>query len=286
MATSAQTLIDRTRRFLRDWPSFDSLTASMTSSTTTMTVADSSVYKTNWLVEIGSELLRVKAQPTSLTVTVARSQLGSTAATHASGDSILVQPQFYVTEILDALNNGIDAAFPYLYKEVLDTSLSIDASTYEYTIPYMSSPSTARLWRISRVELQESGDNAFRQVNNWDVRRGSTPKLKFRTLQTQGATVRLHGFGPFPHLASTSDTLDAQWPYQCEEFLVQYAAAYLLQSGEARRVRVDTGPVDQRENANKTGSSLYVSSATLARAERLLQRHAMPAMPPHVVSTF
>ena len=277
MATSAQTLIDRTRRFLRDWPDNDSLTASCTSTATTLTVADTTKYVVNQPVEIDGETILVRALASATSLTVKRSAYNSTNVSHASSAAVMIKPQFFTIEILDALNYGLDMTFPWLYKEIIDTSLTTIADTYEYTIPTVTATGQA-ISHLTSVELKEAGDFAYRMTSAWDVRRGSTPKLKFRRLYVTGANIRIHGYGPFGHLAAFTDTIDAQYPYNAEMPLVEFAGAYLLESGEARRVRVDTVPTDSRENANRVGSSMAASNAVLSRFERNLARCAMPPL--------
>ena len=275
MATSAQTLIDRTRRFLRDWPDNDSLTASATSTATTLTVADTTKYVVNQPIELDGETILVRALTSATVLTVKRSAYASTNVSHASSAAVLIKPQFFSVEILDALNYGLDMTFPWLYKEVIDTSLTTAANTYEYTIPTVTATGQA-IARLSHVELLQSGDFSYRGIDAWTVRRGATPKLKLRRMYAVGVTIRLHGYGPFGHLVNFTDTVDAQYPYQAEMPLVEFAGAYLLESGEARRVRVDTGPTDTRESANRVGSSMAASNAVLARFEKNLARCAMP----------
>jgi hypothetical protein len=275
MATTASTLVSRVRRFIRDWPDYDAITASVSSSGTTLTVADAStvVYSPRWAVEVEQEAMLVRSG-TGTTLTVKRGALGTTAASHASGSAVLIRPQFLSQDILEALNSGIQNAFPLIYKPVLDTSLTVLANTFEYTIP-------STLPRVSRVELKSVGDYDYNEVKDWDIRRAATPKLQFRREPETGATIRIHGFGPFAELAFT-DSLDAQWPTNAEDYLVYYAVAYLTASGEAGRVRVDTGAIDDREQANRVGSSMSASNYLFQRAQKRLVDAALPPMPKHV----
>jgi hypothetical protein len=284
MATTAQQLMDRTRRFLRDWPDLDTITASVTSTATTVVVADTTKYAVNQPIEIDSETMIVRALASGTNLTVKRGAYASTNTSHASSAAVLIKPQFFSVEILDALNYGLDMTFPWLYKEVDDISLSLLANTYEYTIP--SSTGSQALARVARIELKEPGDLAYRPLKAWEVLRGTTSVIKFRRLYTTGSVIRVHGYGPFPHFTATTDSVDALYPYHAEMPLVEFAGSYLLESGEARRVRVDTGPVDVRENANRTGSSMSVSNAVLARFERNLARCAMPPLPRTAVAVM
>lgn len=278
MPTTARTLVNRTRRFVGDWPDHDALTASTSSTATTISVADGTLYPRNYLLEIDFEAMWIAATGVGTSVTVRRGAKGTTPATHASGDAIRLQPAFLNLEILDAINAGIQAAYPLIYKPVIDETLTVTAETYEYTVP-----STVR--HVSHLALKHTGQNNYSPIRSWTVNRGATPKLKFRQQQEPGATIRVVGYGPFTELA-IADSLDTLWPTFAEDLLVEFAAARLTASGEARRVRVDTGPVDARENATRVGASMSASNALLQRFRLRLAEAALPPLPPHVVSVF
>lgn len=282
--TSAR-LIQRTRRFLRDWPDRDTISGSLSSSGTTVTVADATVYAANAPIEVDTETMIVRAVASPTTLTVARGAYGSTAATHASATPILVRPAWYSVEILDALNAALQASYPMIYQEVLDTSLTVGSSTYEYTVPNMPGTygsDTIPIPRISTVEIQYASTEPFSTLRSWSLRRGATPKLKLSYLESGGATVRIRGYGPFPDL-TLAGSLDNQWPKNFVQPLIEYAAAILLASGDAGRQRADSGMQDTREAAQKPGSSLQAASAAEARFTRRLANACMSPMKPHVV---
>ena len=269
---------------MRDWPDQDALTASISNSGTTATVADSSIYTANWPIEIDEEMLIVRAKPSATTLTVKRAAFGTTGASHANGAAILVRPSFSSLEILDALNAALDQTFPYIYRPVLDTSLTTSADTYEYTVPNLPSGGVPIPY-LSRVEIKGSGETNFRAISSWTVRRGATPKIQFRRATEAGGTIRVHGYGPFTRLAS-GDSLDALFPLNAEPLLVWGAAAVLLASGEAGRVRVDTGAIDSREQANRVGASMQASNQLHQRFLLGLRDAAMAPMPKHLKATF
>jgi hypothetical protein len=287
VATTVTEQINRSRRYLRDWgQSQDTITASTTSTATTLTVADAStaVYSPNWIIELDTEAIRV-VSGSSTTLTVTRAYAGSTNTTHASGTTILIRPAFLSVDILDALNDGIQACFPSIYKPVSDTTLTSTSGTYEYTVPAMPSDSSVYIPYISSIDALEPGDTAYRPVAGWDVIRGATPKIRFRRQLTSGSTIRVNGFGPFPALA-LGGSMDTLWPRQADLLLPIYAAGWLLGSGEAARVRFDVGARDDREQANRTGSAMVAGTALMNRFYKRLADAEMPPMPRHVVSTI
>jgi hypothetical protein len=283
MSTTLQTFVDRTRRYLRDWPDQDALTASCTSAATSLAVADTTLYFVNEPIEIDQETMVVRALASGTSLTVHRGAFGSTAATHASSSTILVRPRFFQTEIIDAINQGFDACFPAIYKPVTQDYTGIDGFTYEYTIPSIDG-NPIRF--ISDLQIMEPGDLAFRPFRGWNIVRGTSPFIKLRRLAPSLSTLRINGYAPFPHLSALTDTMDATWPSNADALPVLFAVSQLAMSGEALRVRADTGAIDNRESATKPGSSMAFAQQMLQRFDYLLRKLAMPPMPPHVVSVL
>lgn len=284
MPTSAQTQINRVRQTLRDWPTPDALTAAITTAgQTSMTVADATIYSPNWVVQIDQEAMIV-ATASGTTVTFRqRGARGTTAATHLIGATIFIRPGFLDVEILDAFNAGIDACYPYIYQEVVDTSLTVTTTAYEYTVPQVNSAYIPRIWKI---ETQTPGDGSFRKVEDWRIVRGATPKIKFREIPYPGAVLRVTGYAPFAHLTAT-DSMSAQWPGTADFLPGTFAASQLLASGEAGRVRQSSGSVDTREQANRTGSSSAAGRDLYQRfKDQLLNGGHMVPLQGHIVTTY
>lgn len=265
-----------------DWPDIDTLTASIASTTTTISVADGTLYYKNFHLDIDNETLTVAANGSGTTFTARRGAWGSTATVHVSGSEVRIRPRFTSKQILDALNQALDETFPLLYKPVLDTSLSTLSNTFEYTVPNLDG---TPIPYISKIELKLSGFVDFVEVRGWQIRRGSTPKIQFRDVQEAAATIRIHGYGGFPHLTSILD-MDALYPARAEGLLPVGAAAALLMAAENRRVGSDTLANDQREQANRVGAAMSASSALYARFRAMTLAAAMPPLPKHAVPTF
>lgn len=286
--TTAALLIQRTRRFVGDFPDIDQLGASVDSSSTTLTTSTnpaSGVYPGtgSWIIQIDSEaMLQTSASASAATIVVRRGVRGSTAASHASGATILVRPAFTDAEYIDSFNSGINDSFPLLYQPVVDESTTTSSGTWEYTIPNLNSVPIPYLFRIS---IKETGDLVYRLKRDWTVLRGTTPKIKFRRDEPAG-TMRIQGFASLPSLTDSTSSLSTLWPSYADDYLVMYAANWLLISGEAQRVRQDTGARDDREAANRAGSSMNAANALYQRARQRLMDSAMPPLPKHVVSTF
>lgn len=298
MATVSN-LIATTRRYVRDYPQLDTLAASLTTAATTLTVNTnpaSNLYVPNKVIQVESEAMLIKtASTTTSTITVTRAVMGSTAATHASALTVLVSPSFLDIEILDALNYAKDQMYPYVYKYYADDTQATSSASREYSIPTLTGTSTL-LQHVNKVEyLFPGGDtNAdWRTTRNWEILRSynsaatssSVPIIKLGFDPETSGKLRISGYAPFEDLTLTGSTPEG-FPPNGIKTLVLGAVEYLLASGEAGRVRTDTGLVDQRENANRVGSSMQASNAMLSRFERSLQKVAMPPLPKTVKSVW
>ena len=297
MSTSLQTLFDRTRLMMRDTPDFDQITASLSSSATTVSVADSSIYAKRWPIEVGTETMVVTSLASSTTLTVRRGYLNSTAASHANSAGILIKPAFYASEILTSINSALQGLFPYVYKPVVDTSLTVLTNQYQYVIPDMPGYSGYPIPMVYHLEILQPGDYTYRLTHRWEVLRGHVtsgspstsgsisstyPIIKFKSLPPITGIIRLHGFGPMPPLTALTDTLDPLFPPQAEYLIYKLAAAYLGLSAEMGRARSDSGPIDNRTAANAPGTSSRAAQAIFSRMDQEMLRTAMPPLPKHV----
>lgn len=304
MATTLQTLIDRTRDFLRDTNDFDQLTTSLTGTagTTTVSVADATIYRNRWAIEVDYETMIIRTAPSfggSLTVT--RGWRGSAITSHSSGAGVLVRPAFYAQEIITAVNTAIFTLYPLIYRAVVDTSLTVGTNQYQYVVPNMPGYTSYPIPMVYKVEVLQPGDYTFRGTRRWQIHRGDVtsgspslngsvastyPVFQFKSLPPIGGQVRVHGYGPFPPLTNLTDTLPSSFPPQAEYLLHRIAGAMLLQSGDAGRDRADTGAVDRREEANRGGLSMQTAMGVLSRTEQELLRNCMPPLTRHIQSAI
>lgn len=281
------TLVQSVRRYVRDYPDQDQLTASVAAGATTLTVADTTLYYKNMTVEIDQEAFIVRAIGSGTSLTVKSGAFGTTAAVHTNSTDILLKPAFTTIQIVDAVNAAIQASYPWVYKDVLDTSLTALSNTYEYTVPNMPGTyggDTIPIPRIRSLEVLDPGGNLpYVTLQAWNIRRdATTPVLKLGYLENTGATLRVRGYGPFPDVAY-GGTLDPYYPRHIVQALVEYAGSVLLMSGEAGRVRTDTGLLDTREAAQRTGASMAAANGAEARFTRRLANAGQSPMQPHVV---
>jgi len=281
-----QTLVQHTRRYLRDWTMFERTGASLSSSASTITVGDATLYGPRWTLDVDIESMLVSSA-VGTTLTVVRGTKGSAPASHASGIDIIVQPTFTSMEIIDAINRGINAAWPYFYLPVIDTSVVALDSTYEYTIPSMPgtylSGTTIQIPVMTKLEVLQTSDLTYRELRRWQVRNGPDGSriFKLRTAEPVNGIFRITGYGPFGSLTNLTDSLDESWPKDSQYLPALYAAADLMMSSEAGRDRGDFQAVDAREEANRPLTSLQTGMQLMNRWKMETMQSAPPPMPKH-----
>jgi len=280
-------LIRKVRREMRDWPDEDDITLATDDAIKTVKVADASKYFVNQTIEIDYESMIVRAAPSGTTLTVKRGAFGSTPSAHVNGASVLAKPRFPSVQIIDVLNDAVQATYPYVYRKVIDTSLVAETDAYEYPIPLMFLDLSQAIRHIYRVDIKESGDLTYWPLRQWRVIRGAQgSQIRLARTLPAGTSIRVFGCGPFPLLSSSADQLDAAWPRNLEYPLVDYACSCLLASGEYGRVALDRGAIDEREQANKVGASMNASDSAYQRFMYRVQRSGFPPMPVHAIKAF
>lgn len=123
--------IERTyRRYLyaggANEPAFDTLAAGIDDNDLTLTTNGLQDYIPQGIIEIGSEAIYTRESETSTAVDLAtRGYRGTTAAAHAIGDIILIQPEWLRDDVLDAISEVIGSLFSLgLYRIVSTTALT------------------------------------------------------------------------------------------------------------------------------------------------------------------
>jgi hypothetical protein len=209
MATTVASLVEEVRSLLRDYGQALTLSAAMADTTST-SVSLSSVADLNpgTFLLIGDELLEVLEifpQGTSGSVTAIRGCRGSTAATHASGSVVRCGVIYGNHEIIRALNQALDNAFPALYKLGDSTSTVVATDTWEYDIP-----STIDI--LVRIEMSSpSGNGGYLVSRQWRLQDNGHVLIDDAATWSAGTVIRMIGYGRFTAMAS-GGSLDTSFP--------------------------------------------------------------------------
>jgi hypothetical protein len=159
------------------------LTQSLTSSATTLTVADTTAVSRG-LIEIEDELLWVDSvDSVSLNLLVppyGRGYRSTTAAAHASGVRVVTSPMFPRSLVKAAINEAVSAVFPDVFA-VGSTTFTFNGSVSTYALP-------AGAQDVLQVSTQTIGPSLeWTPVRRWRVD-GSAATSAFAT----GATVSVY----------------------------------------------------------------------------------------------
>lgn len=221
------------RRAAKDWGLGSIvLNEGLDSSETTIDVVDwPSALTAGMYVEWDLELMEVRDTGPSLEVR--RGQLGTTAATHATATTGVVQPRFTNTAIMQALNKALyllSATFP---KEVYVTGATLVTAqdTESFAMPSPTAATGAYL-DILRVEIETSTDGLYRPLVNWVQEGRYPPVLKIIGAQPDARALRVHVTMTYPSMTYAGSGTPDGLTDELEVFLHDYAAGTLLESEE------------------------------------------------------
>lgn len=161
-------LVIRVRRelagFSQNQQQWSYLTAPISPSDTTLTVADATQISRGMIEVDGSELMLVKSvnqQTNQLTIDpFARGWDGSTATSHSANASVENNPQWPAVRVKEAINDSIRSVYPQLWA-TNSTSISKISVVYEYGLP-------ADAEEVLSVQYQLIGpSHVWRFARNW-----------------------------------------------------------------------------------------------------------------------
>lgn len=282
MATAARTLVNQVRDLLRDYgDGLTTLSASVDASQTTWSVEDVAEMSPGMFLQVDDEVVLVhKTYPggNPPTISVIRAQRSTTGATHASASVVTINPVWGNSEIIRAINQAQDSAFPALYQVVDDTSTAVATDTYEYTIP-------STIGHLAHMQLEDGvGEGTYSLFGNW----GRVTKAKIRISYPNefvGRKLRFVGYGRFD-AATLSGNLDTDFPdtnANAVEYLVVKATANLLYQRQGPLGKRDAfiGITDSFQTAQPFMSTLSASQFD-KHALSLLKQVRMARIPEYL----
>ncbi len=136
MAISSSALVQRVRDILGDRPLQD--TSTTTTTATTVVVADTTLYSPGRVFEwqtgtVGYEQAYVKSITNSTDMVVVRGYNGTTAETHTSGDTLIIEPSFTGRTIQQAITAVLQDSWPEAWVPGT-VSLTYSAATRWYDL--------------------------------------------------------------------------------------------------------------------------------------------------------
>jgi len=132
-------------------------------------------------------------------------------------------------DALDAAKAALREAYPAFFQRYVDETLTLTASTFEYTVP-------ATIEHVSEVWYQgDSGATYYTPVQGWRIIKSGASTRKLILDQsitiTAGYELRLIGRGPLdcPAADATALTIEAEYEDTIRQFVGLYGAGWLHQ---------------------------------------------------------
>lgn len=208
------------------------LSANMTSSATTLAVADSSAISRG-IIEIGSELLWVDSVDTQNNlVTVApygRGFRGTSAAAHSAGDRVVTSPLFPRSLIKQVINEAIRSVYPDLYG-IGETTVTFSPAILTYALP-------AGAQQVLQASWQTIGPSKeWMPLRRWRVDRHAAPaswttgvNVSVYDMVVPGRAIRfVYSKQPSPLVNDSDDFVTVTGLPASSEDVVRLGAAYRL----------------------------------------------------------
>jgi hypothetical protein len=221
---SVAALVDRIRRDVNDYgTTVLTLTAAMDTTQTTFAFTPDPPSE---LVQESSRFI-CELEQIEVTATypwaVRRGINATTAAIHAIGTRMYMEPRFTNQEILDALNEAVRILSGYVPKRGLDEEQVVLAGTEEYEAP-------TGAFAIESLDVETDTSGYYRPWVMFEIiDYYSPPKIRILGYPPAGRGIRLGYLGPYTEFTWTTprDVLD-EIPAIYHSFLVDFAHGELL----------------------------------------------------------
>lgn len=239
-------LIDRT---LNEWlhpgsdeqPQFDTLDGAIDDATLDIVLDGRAEFvPRDTVLQIGTELILVKSATGPSVTAVERGFAGTTAAAHADGDIVWVDPVFTRIEILHAVRSIIGKLYTWgVYDRYVDTSLTYTTRNVLAT--------TTRTKRIHSILVRKNTEQELytrlsqRGVDWVEYREFDPVKFWLRRSGAEGSTMTVVCVRDFdlPDDESVDLTADTRIPEGLQEDLPMAVAGQVLKGREVPRAVVD-----------------------------------------------
>lgn len=259
--TTALALVTETRRILEqnERAEQNTTSGSYTAGGTSLTFSESmrSILEGAEL-EIDSELFRVTGV-SGTTATVKGAQRGTTAANHASGTNVLVNPRFPVISIIADMNHTLSQMEAEGLYKVTAENITFNSEVAGYAL------SATNVRDVLEVRYKDTGpDKRFPQINSWSLLRNmdtadftSGTAIVLDQGGFPGQPLRVRYSTPFTRITSTSDDIENTVGLTSSmlDLLPLGAAIRQMQSRDTRRSFLESQRDTRRSNEVQIGSS-------------------------------
>jgi hypothetical protein len=283
---TANDLVIETQGLLKSWninsEQVTTLSAGITNSALSFVVTDtaSSVLGvSSGIVEIGDELILVSSVASDGTCTVppwGRGYLGTTPASHNTGDLVTSQPTFPRAKVLLAINETISRVFPKLFAE-RSVSFTTSVPSITYDLPDDAVRLLDARWQVTGAAKYWKGVRKMRLGPSSPAGTGIVAPFNNVTvdiadsMQPGRPLVITYAAQPGQFVTMTDDYLTVTGlPVTSKDVLIYGAASNLTVSSELSRLQIAT--IEQQDRAKTVAPAAALTSSGFLNkrfAERL-----------------
>lgn len=267
---SAADLVHSTRRWLQSSgrPEYNRLTNLETNVDTSIQLdfALGSI-STGAVLGVGLEEMYVWSV-SAPSATVQRGWNGSTAAQHAAGTLVEVNPLFSSWRIFSEINAELHSLSPQIYQVKTVTRTATSASSYDLA---------ADVIEVLQVQWNDYVGEDWPTIPNWSLLANqdtgefaSGRAIRLVYPPAPGRTIRITYAAPLSPLTALTDTVETVTglPASAVDIPAIGAAARLLSSREARRSQVDAQPEARQAGDVPPGTARSASAQLFALRDR------------------
>jgi len=262
MALLVSSLVDEVhdtwRSYVREQSPVTALDGSLTDSALTFTVDDATKISTG-VLQIEDELVQVRSVDlTTRVVTLepwGRAQMNSTAAAHADGAKITVNPSTPRARVRDIISDVVQEIFPTIFA-VDDTTLDITPAVVNYDLP-------TDAYHVLSVQWQPAGPSlSWLPVPRWKQNKTTTTnEIEIISVVMPGAgRVRVfYQKNPPDQLTFTDDLSTMGYPVSIRGVIVVGALHRLAMFTENSRIQTGSVEAHTRAESVPAGSAIALS---------------------------
>lgn len=271
--TTTQDLIHAARRWLQSSgrPEYNRLTAAETSTDTTVAL-DFALGSVSPGAVLGVDLEELYVWSVSApNATVARGWNGSTAASHALGAIVEVNPLFSNWRIFNELNAELNSLSPQLYQVKTVTVAATISSSYNVAADAVD---------ILSVQYNDYVGDDWPHLSRWAFLSGqdtavfaSGKALRLYEMPAPGRTIRIVYAAPLGTLSTLTDTVETTTgiPSTAVDIPAIGAAARLLSARESRRSQLDAQPEPRQAQDVPPGTARSAAAQLFALRDRRIK---------------
>lgn len=255
-------ILSNVRGFTSATDQVTSLSAAMTATDTTGKVDNLSILSSG-IIECGDELMWVSTMDASSgtfqLLPKGRGWNGTTAASHALGDTVTVSPAYPRSRIKNAINTVIQSMYPTLYAVATTEFTQTDLVHYAWQIP-------AEAERILDVRYRDTVGN-WQRVRAWEVERSSNltdfpsgVSLIIRQHIPSASAIRvIYGTRPAPLVNETDLFTITGFDDSTADIVILGVLANIIPMLDVARLQVTHVSAEELNQARPLGSAVSIA---------------------------